>query len=125
MEKFKFKNIDKPLYYYRFNETSVTGNISNNPSKINVPLLLEHLINQRKETGTDDLHNGKISELTQKLSELNRPFIEDASHYFYYVAKRRYYEGHKQLALQNLRQAIFKSPFNLQYYKDYIYFSRN
>ena len=125
MEKFKFKNISEPLYLYRFNETSVTGNISNNPSKLNVPLLLEHLINQRKETGTDDLQEGKIVELTAKLAELNKPFIDDASHYFYSVAKRRYYEGHKQLALQNLKEAIKKSPFNWRYYKDYIYFLRN
>lgn len=125
MEKFKFKNIVEPLYFYRFNEASVTGNISNNPSKLNVPLLLDHLINQRKETGTDDLQEGKIVELTEKLNKLNKPFNDDKSFYFYYVAKRRFYEGHKQLALQNLRQAIKMSPFNLRYYKDYFYFLRN
>jgi glycosyltransferase involved in cell wall biosynthesis len=125
MEKFKFKNIAEPLYFYRFNEASVTGNISNNPSKLNVPLLLDHLINQRKETGTDDLQKGKIDELTEKLNKLNKPFNDDKSFYFYYVAKRRFYEGRKQLALQNLRQAIKMSPFNLRYYKDYFYFLRN
>ena len=125
IEQFKFKNISAPLYYYRFNETSVTGNISNNPSKINVPIILEYLINQRKETGTDDLQEGKIDELTEKLNKLNKPFNDDKSFYFYYVAKRRFYEGLKQLALQNLRKAIKMSPFNLRYYKDYIYFLRN
>ncbi|MEY4571683.1 MAG: hypothetical protein RLZ10_894 [Bacteroidota bacterium] len=125
MEKFKMGNVKEALYSYRFNENSVTGNIANNPSKINAPLILEHLINQRKSTGTDDLESGKIDDLNNMLNDLNKPFENNPSYYFYYVAKRRFYEGHKKLSIKYIKKAIFKSPLKLQYYRDLLYFIRH
>jgi glycosyltransferase involved in cell wall biosynthesis len=125
LEKFKMCNVKEALYSYRFNEHSVTGNIANNPSKINVPIILDHLINQRRATGTDDLENGKIDELKKMLNELNTPFETDSSYYYYYVARRRFYEGHKQLSIKLIKKAILKSPLKFKYYKDYLYFLRN
>jgi glycosyltransferase involved in cell wall biosynthesis len=125
LEKFKMCNVQEALYSYRFNEHSVTGNIANNPSKINVPFILDYLINQRRATGTDDLESGKIDELKKMLNELNKPFETDSSYYYYYVAKRRFYEGHKQLSIKLIKKAILKSPLKFQYYKDYLYFLRN
>lgn len=125
MEKFKMCNVKEALYSYRFNENSVTGNIANNPSKINAPLILEHLMNQRKSTGTDDLESGKIDDLNNMLNDLNKPFENNPSYYFYYVAKRRFYEGHKKLSLKYIKKAIFKSPLKLQYYRDLLYFIRH
>jgi len=125
LEKFKMCNAQEALYSYRFNEHSVTGNIANNPSKINVPIILDHLINQRRTIGTDDLESGKIDELKKMLNELNKPFETDSSYYYYYVAKRRFYEGHKQLSIQLIKKAILKSPLKFKYYKDYLYFIRN
>jgi hypothetical protein len=125
MEKYKMCNVPDSLYYYRFNEHSVTGNIANNPSKINVPIILDYLINQRRAIGTDDLENGKIKELQKMLGDLNKPFETDSSYYYYYVAKRRFYEGHKQLSIKLIKKAILKSPLKFQYYKDYLYFLRN
>ena len=125
LEKYKMVNLSDALYHYRFNENSVTGNISNNPSKLNIPIILDHLIKQRKTSGMDDLQKGNHAAVQDLLAELNKPFILDRSYYFYYVAKRRYYEGHKKLAMSNLWKAIRISPLRLNYYKDYFYFLRN
>lgn len=121
-EKFKICNVQEALYSYRFNEHSVTGNIANNPSKINVPIILNHLINQRRATGTDDLESGKIDELKKMLNALNKPFETDPSYYYYYVAKRRFYEGHRKIALRNILRSIICSPLKLNYYKDFFFF---
>jgi glycosyltransferase involved in cell wall biosynthesis len=125
LEKYKMVNLSDSLYYYRFNENSVTGNISNNPSKLNVPIILEHLIKQRRSSGIDDLQKGNHVSVQDLLANLNKPFIQDRSYYFYFVAKRRYYEGYKKLALSNLWEAIKHNPFNIEYYRDFIYFLRN
>lgn len=123
-EKFQLINLPDTLYYYRFNPNSVSGNLSNNPSKLNVLKVVEHLIHQRRTTGSDDLETGNIQNVTELLNHLNQPFIKDPSFYFYTVAKQRYYEGHKQLALTNLMKAIRRAPFNLSYYRDFFYFLR-
>ena len=125
MEKYMLINIREPLYYYRFNENSVSGNISSNPSKINITTILTHLINQRKKFACDDLQNGNDLKLKGYLGELNKPFLEDPSYYFYYVAKRRFYEGHKNLAIKNIFEAIRKKPLKISYYRDLFYFLRN
>jgi glycosyltransferase involved in cell wall biosynthesis len=124
MEKFKIINVKDVLYIYRFNENSVSGNISNNPNKINIRTILEHLIYQRRATGSDDLESGKIDELKKKLNYLNKPYNMDSSYYHYHVAKRRFYEGHKKLAIRNLIKAIKLKPFKLNYYRDLFYFIR-
>lgn len=122
MEKFKFKNISEHLYYYRFNANSVSGNLANNPSKLNSGKILETLIQQRQKTGSDYLQEGKEKELKVILEQLNAPYVNDPSYFYFYIAKRRFYEGHKQLALQNMWKAIKQNPFKVDYYRDFIYF---
>jgi glycosyltransferase involved in cell wall biosynthesis len=124
LEVFRMENLKEALYKYRFNENSVSGNISNNPSKINVTQILEYIIEQRKTTGTDDLQGGNVALVKERLEKLNRPFIEDPSFYYHYVAKRRFYEGHKSLAIKNILLAISKAPTKINYYKDLFYFLR-
>jgi glycosyltransferase involved in cell wall biosynthesis len=124
LEKFKMTSLKEALYHYRFNENSVSGNISNNPSKINAQQICAHLIAQRRATETDDLQEGKDDVLKQKLAQLNKPFVDDSSYYYYYVAKRRFYEGHKGLAIKNMWKAIQTSPWRFNYYKDLFYFLR-
>jgi hypothetical protein len=113
------------LYYYRFNPNSVSGNLSNNPSKINSGKILNFLIEQRKLTGADWLSENKELELEKKLILLNQPFTDDYSYFFYFLAKRRFYEGHKKIALKYLLQGIRRKPFRLRYYRDFFYFIRN
>jgi glycosyltransferase involved in cell wall biosynthesis len=125
LQQFKMKNLPLAGYYYRFNLNSVTGNISNDPSKINIIYILNDLIKQQIETGTDDLQENRQDLLNKKLDKLNKPFIDDPSYFYYYVAKRRFYEGHKKQAILLMRKAIATSPFKLNYYKDLLYFLRN
>jgi glycosyltransferase involved in cell wall biosynthesis len=125
LQQFKMKNLSYAGYHYRFNPNSVTGNISNNPSKININYILNDLIKQQIETGTDDLQENRQDLLIKKLDELNKPFIDDPSYFYYYIAKRRFYEGHKKQSIQLIIKAIAKSPFKLNHYKDLLYFLRN
>jgi hypothetical protein len=82
------------------------------------------LIKQQIETGTDDLLENRQDLLIKKLGELNKPFIDDASYFYYYVAKRRFYEGHKKIAIRNIINAILTNPLRWNYYKDLLYFIR-
>lgn len=124
MEKYTLKNIKQYLYKYQFNPTSVTGNLSNNPDKLHSQKIVDMLITQRITTGTDMLEQGRQNELRAILDEMNKPFIEDNSYIYYYVAKRRFYEGKKSLAIKTILKAIRCKPFKLSYYKDLLYFLR-
>lgn len=124
MTEFKVKNIPDILYHYRFNSNSIMGNLSNNPDKLHSQQIVKLLINQRKETGTDLLEQKKDHELRAILDEMNKPFTEDPSYFFSFVAKRRFYEGKRKLAIKNMWLAIGKKPLKLQYYKDLLYFFR-
>ena len=85
----KIKNLPDHLYFYRFNPDSVSGNLSNNPSKINSQKIVELLINQLKETGTDMLIQGRDRELGAILEEMNKPFSDDPSYFYYYMEKKK------------------------------------
>lgn len=122
MEKYQMGNIPQVLYYYRNNPNSLSGNMANNPSKINIGNIISFLIEDRKNRNTDYLQEGKIVELHQMLTNLNKPFLDDVSYYYYYVAKRSFYEGKKIVALKLMCRAILKRPFKWSYYKDLHYF---
>jgi hypothetical protein len=87
--------------------------------------LIETLINQRKTTGTDDLADGKQEKLDNWYTQKAAPFLNNKAHLYSYLSKRRFYEGHKQQALQLAFMAIKLKPFNINYIKDYFYFFKN
>lgn len=124
-EKYKIGNISSPLYSYRFNENSVMGNLIKNPEKIFINEIIKHVIYQRKKTGTDDIEKDNYKGLNDLLNERLAAIGRKKSQLYYYVAKRRFYEGHHNLALSLLFQAIKLNPFKLNYYKDYYYFKKN
>tara|TARA_B100000963_G_scaffold357034_1_gene378356 strand:+ start:81 stop:392 length:312 start_codon:yes stop_codon:yes gene_type:complete len=101
------------------------GDLSQNSEKLVVDKLLCHLFNERKEKGSDSLENGRKDELKKWLeNELSK--IGAYKHQqLYFIAKRRFYEGHKKLALKALRRAILLAPYKINYIKDYFYFKRN
>jgi glycosyltransferase involved in cell wall biosynthesis len=123
-EKYRIANLKDVLYFYRFNPNSVSVDISSSPSKLNIQKILSHLIEQRKLNGTDDLQNNNIDGVMKKLDQLNKPFVNNKSFLYHFVAKRRFYEGHKKIAIKLLCKAIKTSPLKLEYYKDLIYFLR-
>jgi glycosyltransferase involved in cell wall biosynthesis len=124
-EKYQVANISEHLYYYRYNTQSVSGNLTNNPRKIFTGELIEGLINQRKITGTDDLADGNIEKLDSWYTEKAAPFLTNKAYLYSYLAKRRFYEGHKKQALQLALKAITSKPLKIQYLKDYLYFLKN
>jgi glycosyltransferase involved in cell wall biosynthesis len=121
-EKYRIANLKDVLYFYRFNPNSVSVDISSSPSKLNIHKILSHLIEQRKLNGTDDLQNNSRDELLKKLDQLNKPFVNNKSFLYYYVAKRRFYEGHREIAIKLMFLAIGYSPLKLKYYRDLVYF---
>lgn len=124
-EKYQVANIQQHLYYYRYNTQSVSGNLANNPRKLFTGELVEMLIESRKQTGSEFLADGKTDELNKWLDTKAAPYLSNKAHMLHYLAKRRFYEGHKQQALGYAKLAVLAKPLNLQYLKDYIYFYRN
>ena len=123
IEKFKYRNLKEHLYFYRFNENSVMGNLASNPSKLHSGQIVKLLIEQRRETGSDYLQQGKDAELKGILDEMNRPFLDNA-YFHWFVGRQRFYEGKHIQGLRLLRKAIIKAPWRLNYYRDYLYFFR-
>jgi len=123
LEKFRYKNLSEHLYFYRFNENSVMGNLASNPSKLHSGKIVKFLIGQRRETGTDFLQQGKDVELKGILDEMNRPFL-DIAYFHWYVGRQRFYEGKHSQGLGLIRRAILNAPWRLNYYRDYLYFFR-
>jgi len=124
-EKYRIQNLPDHLYNYRFNQNSVMGNLTLNPEKLFISEVLTKVIEQRKKTGTDDIEQGNWQSLHKLLSEkLNE--VGNSTHTLYhYVAKRRFYEGHRKLAISLMKSAIKSSPISLYLYRDLIYFWRN
>ncbi|NTW32158.1 MAG: glycosyltransferase family 2 protein [Bacteroidetes bacterium] len=117
MSIFKTKNIHHHLYSCRINSACFSDNLYSNPDKLNSHKIVEILVNQRKNTGTDFLERGNDSELRSILNELNKPFTDNPSYFYSYIAKLRFCEGKKKLALKNMWFAILKT-FKWSYYKN-------
>ncbi len=123
MEKFKFRNLSEHLYKYRYNENSVMGNLTTNPAKLHSGKIVEILIQQRRDTGTDYLEKGEEDVLRKILNELNSRFL-DTAYFNWFVGRQRFYEGKHSQGLKLIRKAILLAPWRMGYYRDYLYFMR-
>jgi len=123
-EKFPIITIKQACYYYRFSDNSVTRSFKNRRNLYSIELV-KFLFKQRQQNGTDALISGNIQELVDYEAELDKPFKDDPSFFYYTVGKRLYYEGEKKRALVFIKKAIIKKPFKLKYYKDYYYFLKH
>lgn len=121
-EKFKIANIKKPLYNYRFNENSVMGNLSLDPKKLFISEVIKHVIKQRKESGTDDIAQNNTNAISLLLENKLNEIGSEEYQLYHYIAKRRFYEGHKSLGISTLLKAIKIKPNKLFLYKDLFYF---
>ena len=72
---------------------------------------------------TEVIPSGKI--LQEKLDKLNAKFKNNKSYFLYFIAKRRFYEGEKKIAINLIIKSICRNPFVFSRYKDLIYFIRN
>jgi len=100
------------------------GDLSINPRKLFITEVIIYLINQRKLNGVDAISSGNTIEISNFLEKKLTEIGNKKDQLFHYIAKRRFYEGHKKLAIKYLLKAITKNPIKLSYYRDYIYFSR-
>ena len=125
MEKYKLVNLREPLYLYRYNPVSITGDRSDNPKKMFSYRIVGFLINQRKKTGTDDLEKGDHSELNKFLYNLEKPFLDDPSLFYRKLASKYFHEGLKGRALKLIFKAILKNPYKIHNFKDFNYFIKN
>jgi len=125
MEKFELINIKTPLYFYRYNPDSLTGNRSDRLRKTFVLKILEFIINQRIEKSYTSTELGKNVELSNFVSQLEAPYKKDPSLFYRKLAAKYYHQGLKKRGLKLILKAIIKSPLNSSNYRDMIYFIKN
>lgn len=125
MEKYKLINLKEPLYFYRYNPNSITGDRSDNLNKKFSYRIVGFLVNQRRQTGTDDLEKQDHTELDNFLNGLKKPYLEDPSLFYREMAAKYFYEGFKKRGIKLICKAISKNYFKLTNYRDLIYFMKN
>jgi len=125
MEKFKLVNLQQPMYFYRYNPNSITGDRSDNLNKKFSYRIVGFLINQRRLTGTDDLEKQDLTELNTYLDGLKKPYVDDPSLFYREMAATYFHEGLKKRAMRLVLKAIIKRPLNLKNHKDFFYFVKN
>lgn len=124
MEKARFENLKEPLYYYRFNPDSISGDLSDNPKKLYSSNVVKRLIEQRNATGTDDLEQGRLNDLNDFVANLIAPFLKDYSAFLRTLAQRSFNNGDKDKAINYIWRAIKKKPLQMSYYRDLLYMLR-
>jgi glycosyltransferase involved in cell wall biosynthesis len=123
-EKFKISNIKFTLYYYRYNQNSVTGDWSDNLKKMATAKILNFLINQRKIENSDYLETKKKELLNNKMDELLHPYYVDKSLFYRELSIKYFYENQKKRALSLACRALIKNPLKTENIKNLIYFLR-
>lgn len=124
MEKFKLINMNEPLYVYRYNPVSITGDWSDNINKMFSFKIVGFLINQRRSSGTDALESKKTEPLDNYIAELKKPYKDDPSLFYRELATKYFYEGLRKRALKLSLTAIINKPFKLKNYRDLFYYLR-
>ncbi len=125
MEKFELINLQQPLYFYRYNPNSITGDWSDNLKKFFSFKIVCFLIKQRQTTRTDDIERNDRKALNAFVEENEKPYKEDPSLFFRKLASKYFHEGRKKRALKLIVKAIFTNPAKINNYKDLLYFIRN
>jgi len=123
-EKYSIIALKEAFYYYRFSENSITRSFKNRRNLYSLELV-RFLFKQRKKTGTDALISGNIKQIIDYEAELDKPYKDDKSFFYFTVAKRLFYEGSKKKALKFIKKAIIAKPFRIKYYRDFLFFLRN
>lgn len=126
MEKYKLENLKQCLYFYQYNQNSVTGNLSTNYKKIFSVDIVSFLISQRLTSRNDGLSDLSLkSDLCAFVEEQERPFLADPSYLFVFLARKDFYGNRKERAVRYMLKAIVQKPFRSSYYRDLLYYLRN
>ncbi len=124
MERYKLINIKPAVYYYRYNPNSVGGNWSDQPRKKHTAKILQYLLKQRSNTGTDPVEQNEIGTMEAQIHEWEKPYQDDPSLFYRELARRDFYMGNKRKALKLMGNAIREQPFRILNYKDFLYYLR-
>lgn len=118
-------SITEKLYLYRYTENSITRSFDDR-RKLHSIELVRFLYKQRSNNGFDSLDKqGVLDDLINEENRLDKPFKDSPSFFYYYVSKRRFYEGESKQAIQFMWMAIKKAPLKIHYYRDLLYFIKN
>jgi len=122
MEKFQLANLSDPLYYYRYNPHSISGDWADNPKKIHTAKLLEYIILKRYRENLDVLHENNRQVLAVFEKRINQPYDNDPSLFYREISTKFFYNHRKYKAIKVICKAIFIAPFELKNWKDLFYY---
>ncbi|MFT7157461.1 MAG: hypothetical protein ACI8Q1_002480, partial [Parvicella sp.] len=116
--KHGLNNIDRHLYYYRYNPTSLTKNIKNiNPKRKYVHHITKFLIGQQKIRGTNDLTEENFEEIRRIENSCHEQYDSDPSFIYRDFANQYvYWNDHKNAFKASLTAFDRRSSFlNMKY----------
>ncbi|NTW32160.1 MAG: glycosyltransferase family 2 protein [Bacteroidetes bacterium] len=125
MEKYKLINIKQNLYFYQYQQNSITGNWSDNFRKFFSRDLVMFLIKQRIKFNFDGLSDSELAKEFNKFIEIKeKPFKEDKSYLYRKLSIKDFYSDRKKRAVQYAFKAFKINPFKIENLKNLIYFLR-
>jgi len=114
VEKHKVLYLNVPLYYYRFNSQSITNTVGRK-DKLVVIDLIQQLIDQRKQLGTDWIEQNDRESIAKFVTDRFKDKVWLSEKYRIVAAVQR--DGKKRrIALKMIVKAILYNPFSLQNY---------
>jgi glycosyltransferase involved in cell wall biosynthesis len=120
LDKYTATNIAESLYCYRILPSSLSRkNIT--PRNLNLRLLVGFLSRQRRTTGQDCLQRNAPEEANEFMGQIEEPYNLDPSFLFRHQAFVHLYWGLNNLALENVRLAVSKSPFQAKNWVSLLY----
>lgn len=120
LDKYIATNIAESLYCYRILPSSLSRkNIT--PRSLNLHLLVGFLSRQRRTAGQDCLQRNAPEEANDFMAQIEEPYNLDHSFLFRHQAFVHLYWGLNNLALENVRLAVLKSPFRAKNWVSLLY----
>ncbi|RED99558.1 glycosyltransferase family 2 protein [Marinoscillum furvescens] len=119
VEKFKAKNLERPLYYYRQLSNAISKEI--NPRKMVSGKMVKYFAQQRREYGTDDLLDNKMDQANRKEKEFIQPYERDRSLIYIEYASWFMYNKLYKDAVRSAFMALTIRPFSLRNLRTLLY----
>jgi glycosyltransferase involved in cell wall biosynthesis len=114
-------NLAERLYFYRqYPESTSRKDLLFHPFKLHGDKLVQLLINERQETGSDSLERGDYSRIINYVMELHRPYVEDPSTIYRHFMWANLNKRLTTDALKSSMKAIWIKPFSWANWKTLI-----
>ncbi|MCX8492423.1 MAG: glycosyltransferase [Cyclobacteriaceae bacterium] len=120
LDKYPCTNLTEPLYFYRIIKSSITRN-KVTVRNLNLHRLIGFLSAQRRTQGQDCLQQNLPEQANIFLSDIQAEYDQDPSFFFRHQAFFHLYWGLMDLAFENGRLAISKSPFRAKNWVSFLY----